>query len=174
MPHFTLRAATAEELARVGELLAEYMGELFERPWGGTAERLRRDVLAGELSVQVALVNGALEGFACWRWTYDVHHCVKGAELMDLFVRRPHRGRGLGPGLILAVMREVAAGEGVFLKGQGVSKTGDSLYERVAMQFPGTEFIVGGRAFRELVGLMGKPWREVLRALPSRSANLEP
>jgi len=169
-----IRAAKTEELARVGELLGEYMRELFLRPWGGTVERLERDVLAREVQVQVAIVDESIEGFAFWRWTYDVHHCVKGAELMDLSVRRAHRGRGLGPSLIFAVMKEVAAGGGVFLKGQGVSKTGDSLYERVAMQFAGTEFIVGGRAFRELVGLAGKPWREVLRALPPRTANHEP
>jgi len=48
------------------------------------------------------------------------------------------------------------------------------LYERIAMSFEGADCIVGGRAFRVLADLSGRPIRELVRGLPKKEWNYEP
>lgn len=155
-------------------LLSEYMEETFQRRWSGSREALGRDVLGKEASAIVALDDAELIGFAIWRRTYDVHHCLPGGELLDLYVQKGVRGTPIAPQLLLATIAAVFEAGGKFLRGKGVSAQGDKLYERFAVTFPGTEFICGGRAFRELAALKGSPVREALRAVPPKSANFEP
>lgn len=169
-----IRDAAPEDVTRLAALLDEYMEEVFLRRFAGSVDALARDVLGREAHTLVALDDAELVGFAIWRRTYDVHHCVGGAELLDIYVQKAVRGGTLAPELLLATVAAVAKDGGRFLKGQGVTAQGDRLYERLAITFPGTEFILGGRAFRDLAALHGKPLREVLRGLPPKSANHEP
>ncbi|HTA93625.1 MAG TPA: hypothetical protein VK745_28800 [Polyangiaceae bacterium] len=63
---------------------------------------------------------------------------------------------------------------GKFELGQAVTRPGvQGLYERVAMSFPGADCIVGGRAFRALADLAGRPARFVVKNLPDKSWNHE-
>jgi GNAT superfamily N-acetyltransferase len=161
-------------MTRLAALLQEYMQEVFATPWRGTVAALTRDALGREASALVAVADEELVGFSLWRRTWDAHHCLPGAELLDLFVQKAVRGGSVAPELLLATVAAAQAEGGVFLKGQGVTAQGDRLYGRLAVTFPGTEFMLGGRAFRELAQLAGKPLRVVLRLLPPRSANWEP
>ena len=168
-----VRLARPEDLPRLGTLLDEYMQEIFHQPWSGTVEGLHRDALGKEAHTFVA-VDEDLVGFSLWRRTWDAHHCLRGGELLDLYVQKSVRGGSVAPELLLATVAAVQADGGCFLKGQGVTAAGDRLYERLAMTFPGTDFILGGRAFRELAALQGLPLREVVRRLPPKTANHEP
>lgn len=169
-----VRDAGPEDAAQLAGLLDEYLQETFRRPFAGSVEALARDVLGREARTHVAVVDAELVGFAIWQSAYDVHHCVRGGQLLDLYVMKEYRGGAFAPELLLATLVAVKREGGVFLRGQGVSAQGDRLYDRFAMTFAGTEFIVGGRAFRELAALQGKPLREALRAIPPKSANFEP
>ncbi|MFO0599283.1 MAG: hypothetical protein U0228_28510 [Myxococcaceae bacterium] len=169
-----IRPAAPEDLVGLAALLDEYMVETFGKKWNGSIEGLRRDALGREANALVAVDEGELVGFSIWRRTWDAHHCLVGAELLDIYVKRDVRGGTFAPLLLHETVAAVARDGGVFLTGQGVSAQGDRLYDRLAVTFPGTRFILGGRAFRELAGLHGKPLREIIRALPPRDANFEP
>jgi GNAT superfamily N-acetyltransferase len=169
-----IRDAAPEDMPQLAGLLDEYLDETFHRRWRGAIGALTRDVLGVEASTLVAVDDGELVGFSIWQRAYDVHHCLHGGTLLDLYVQRPHRGASFTPELLLATVAKVAAAGGSFLRGQSVNPSASRLYERLAVRFPGTELQLGGRAFRELAALQGRPLREVIRALPPRSANLEP
>jgi GNAT superfamily N-acetyltransferase len=169
-----VRDAAVEDLTQLAGLLDEYMEETFQRRWAGRREDLGRDVLGKECHTLVAVDDLELVGFAIWQRAYDVHHCLPGGELLDLYVQKAARGSSFAPELLLATIAAVSKTGGKFLRGNGVSAQGDSLYERFAVTFPGTEFILGGRAFRELGALKGVPLRQAMRAIPPKSANFEP
>lgn len=69
------------------------MQETFKAPWHGSAESLKRDAFGEHVKLALATQNGAAVGFAAWRPTYDLHHCVPGIEVIDLYVEPAHRGR---------------------------------------------------------------------------------
>lgn len=170
-----IRAVGPEDLVGLAGLLDEYMVETFRKKWSGSVEGLRRDVLPGkEANAIIAIDEGEPVGFSIFRRTYDVHHCLAGGELLDMYVKPEIRGGVFAPLLIHETVSRVAKDGGHFLRGQGVSVQGDKFYDRLAVTFPGTEFILGGRAFRELAGLHGRPLREIIRLMPNRDANFEP
>lgn len=169
-----VREAGPEDMLQLTVLLDEYMQETFQRRWTGSREALARDVLHANIHALVAVDDAELVGFAIWQRAYDVHHTQWGAHLLDLYVQKPLRGGGIAPELLLATIASVNRTGGHFLRGQGVSEQGDRLYDRFAVTFPGTEFMLGGRAFRELAGLFGLPLREAFRRIPAKSANFEP
>ena len=169
-----VRDAAQEDLPQLAGLLDEYMEETFQRRWAGRREDLGRDALGKECHTLVAVDDLELVGFAIWRMTYDVHHCLRGGELLDLYVQKGARGSAFAPQLLLATISAVSKHGGVFLRGKGVSNQGDALYDRFAVTFPGTEFILGGRAFRELGALKGVPLRQAMKMIPPKSANFEP
>ena len=169
-----VRDAAIEDLPQLAGLLDEYMEETFQRRWAGRREDLARDVLGKEANTIVAVEDLELVGFAIWKRAYDVHHCLVGGELLDLYVQKTARGSPFAPQLLLATIAAVSKVGGKFLRGKGVSEQGDALYDRFAVTFPGTEFILGGRAFRELGALKGVPLRQALKMIPPQSANFEP
>jgi GNAT superfamily N-acetyltransferase len=169
-----VRDAAVEDMTQLAGLLDEYMQETFQRRFSGRREDLTRDVLGKECHTLVAVDDLELVGFAIWQRCYDVHHCLNGGELLDLYVQKGARGSPFAPELLLAVIAAVSKTGGKFLRGKGVSEQGDQLYDRFAVTFPGTEFILGGRAFRELGALKGVPLRQAMRQIPPKSANFEP
>ncbi|MFT3706943.1 MAG: GNAT family N-acetyltransferase [Archangium sp.] len=174
MSSATIRPIGPEDLVGLAGLLDEYMVETFRKKWNGSVEGLRRDMLGKEANALIALDEGEPVGFSIYRRTYDAHHCLVGGELLDIYVKQELRGSVFAPLLIHETVSRVAKDGGFFLKGQGVSVQGDRFYDRLAVTFPGTEFILGGRAFRELAGLHGRPLREIIRLMPNRDANFEP
>lgn len=155
-------------------LLQEYCDEAFHKAWEGNVERLTAAALGQESHALLATDQGEPVGFALWRRTWDARRCVTGGELLDVFVQKAFRGGAIAPELLLGVVADVAKDGGVFLRGEEVAMQGDRLYQRFAVTQPGTEFTLSGRAFRELAALDGRPLRDVLRALPPKSANFEP
>jgi GNAT superfamily N-acetyltransferase len=126
------------------------------------------------MDVIVAL-RGVPVGFAAFSRAYDLHHCVAGGVVLDLYVAPSHRGFGVALALVAAVANRVRDRGGVFVKGQAVEHPGlRETYERIAMSFPGADCIVGGRAFRALAALDGQAPRAMVRGLPDRAWNSEP
>src|SRR5262245_47810276 len=156
--------ATAADMPALGSLIQMYMKETFERDWGGSVAALERDALGRECEVMIARRNGENVGFAAWRPSYDLHHCVSGGEVIDLFVRRDLRGHGVGLRLIAAVAARIRDRGRLYVSGQAPERGKvRQFYERIAMSFAGANCIVGGRAFRVLADLSLKSVRGLVR-----------
>jgi GNAT superfamily N-acetyltransferase len=170
-----VRPATQADVPALVALLEAYMRETYARPWSGTAEALARDGFGARCRLTVAARAGELVAFAAWSDAYDLHHCVAGCDLIDLFVQRDQRGRGVALRLVAALAAEARTRGATYVKGLAVGAPATrAFYERLAMAFDGADCIVGGRAFRVLAELDGKTPREMLRGLPRKEWNYEP
>jgi GNAT superfamily N-acetyltransferase len=158
------------------QLLEVYMRETFKAPWHGSAEALRRDGFGREFETHVAVTgDGCVMGFVAWTKSYDLHHCLTGGYILDLYVAPGSRGRGVAPAFVCTVAAEILRRGGTYVKGQAVdNRAVQRLYARFAMCFPGADCIVGGRAFRRLAALAGCSARVAARSLPEKSWNYEP
>ncbi len=168
-----VRKAVAADVPKLVPLLERYMRETFDRPWSGSAEALARDGLGARFDTLLAVDGEAPIGFACVAPDYDLHHCVHGGVLMDLFVERAWRVRGVAVQLVILAAVGIAAHGGRYLKAQATAAASQAMARRVAVTFPGVDCIVGGRAFRRIVELHGRPLREIVRALPPPRWNWE-
>src|SRR5271155_1433520 len=137
-----IRPMARPDVPAVASLLTDYMRETFARPWSGSSEALLRDGLGAEMHVLLA-VRDAPVGFAAFTRAYDLHHCLPGGVILDLYVAPAHRGLGVALALIAAVARRVRGAGGAFVTGQAVEHPGlREAYERLAMTFPGANCIV--------------------------------
>ena len=113
--------------------------------------------------------------FAAWVSSYDLHHCMKGGEVIDLYVCPSHRGHGVAMLLIARIAMAIQEHGGTYIKGQALDNpAAQRLYQRCARCFPGTECYVSGRAFRQLAELSGKRVREIVSHMPETAWNYEP
>ena len=170
---YVIRKANQTDIPGLEKLLEEYMRETYQGAWGGTARRLEKDGFGVEFETMVAEnSNGEVIAFAAWISTYDLHWCVKGGEVIDMFVCRGHRGRGVALQLMTRVAAEIQKRGGTFLKGGAVdNEVVKRFYGRIAMCLP--ECYVSGRAFRHLADLSGRPLREMVKNLPDTAWNYE-
>ena len=174
-PRFEVRAAERGDAPALAALLDAYMQETFRTVWHGSAEALARDGFGREFETLLAVATGGQPiGFAAWAASYDLHHCVRGGDVLDLYVVPPARARGVAAALVCAVARSIREAGGAYVKGHAVEVPAvERLYMRAAMRFPGADVIVGGRAFRRLADLAGLPARTLARSLPDPSWNHE-
>jgi GNAT superfamily N-acetyltransferase len=107
-----------------------------------------------------------------WEPAYDVHHCVHGGGVCELYVVPEHRGRAVAAQLIAFVCAQIAATGGKYIKGTAVASAAP-LYNRVAWGWDCREVILGGRAFRTFADLAGASAREIVRNLPDPASNHE-
>jgi GNAT superfamily N-acetyltransferase len=150
------------------------MQETYHGPWHGTQLGLADDGFGARFDLTVAVGEDALIGFAAWRTTYDLHHCLPGIEVIDMYVRPPQRGRGVAACLLARVAAQATQLGATFMTGGGV-ETGSArrLYARATMAAGGQPYL-SGRAFRALAELAGAPPRQLSGQLPPREWNLEP
>ncbi len=151
------------------------MGETYDAPWRGSAEALERDALGQRCTLYVAVNRDArVCGFLGWTPSYDLHHCLPGAEVADLYVGPEARGGGLALALSCHVAEAVARSGGRYLKGGAVERgTGRRLYRKLAVCWPDGDCYVGGRSFRRMAELAGQPMRAMVRGLPPIAWNYE-
>lgn len=161
----------------VAKLFDVYMAELFKQANAMTPEILLRDGQGARFSLMLA-VDGADRpvGFAAWQTTYDLHNAVYGGHIADFFIARSHRGRGLVVRLAAAVACAVAQDGGVFIKGDVLEDDLKRLHlmRRITVGFPAQSVYVGGRAFRDLGGLLEADLKSLVTKLPSAAASREP
>lgn len=164
------RPAVADDLDEVARLLEQYVRETYHGAWHGTADRLARDGLGAHFSLMLAAA-GALIGVAAWRRTYDLHYCLPGCEVIDMFVLPAYRGRGIGPCLLASTAAHAAEAGATFMTG-GAVDTGAAgkLYRRATISHGGQPYL-SGRAFRAFAGLAGATPRELLGRMPPQEWN---
>jgi GNAT superfamily N-acetyltransferase len=171
---YRTRAAASDDVAALVPLLEAYMAETYGDRWHGDPETLARD-LGGRCTIEVAVAeDGRLVGLLAWATGYDLHHCAAGAEVIDLYVAPPWRGRGVALSLACAAAARAQRLGGRWLKGTAVETgSGRRLYGRIAVCGATRECTVGGRAFRRLAELAGRPPREMAAGLPEPGWNHE-
>lgn len=103
------RPDDAETLVALIRELAVY--EKLEQFARATPEALRAHLFGPKPSAEsiLAEVNGAAVGFALYFSTFSTFRGEAGLYLEDIFVREPHRGRGIGKALLAAVARVAVA-----------------------------------------------------------------
>jgi GNAT superfamily N-acetyltransferase len=173
-PRWIVRVAEPADADALVPLLRDYLRETYGAEWHGSADALRADAFGQACRMCVAESADGLIGFIAWTSFYDLHHCVRGAEALDLYVRPAERARGIAPALIFAAAQAVRDAGGRFLRGAvGGHGAAQRLYARVAICDPGMSCIVSGRAFRCLADLAGQPLRTVARSLPEPAWSYE-
>ena len=105
---YLIRKATRNDIPCLEKLLNVYMQESFQRAWGGTAQRLEQHGFGHEFEMIVAeACDQEAVAFAAWVSSYDLHHCMKGGEVIDLYVCPSHRGQGVAMLLIARIAKGI-------------------------------------------------------------------
>ncbi len=168
------RSATPADCALVACLLHDYMHETYSSTWHGSASKLNRDGFGAHFNMTVADVAQEIVGFVAWRSTYDLHHCMPGMEVIDMFVGPGDRGRGIAACLLACVAAQGAGAGATFMTGGAVDRgSARRLYGRSTMSYGGQAYL-SGRAFRAFAELAGASPRQLIKSLPPREWNLLP
>ncbi len=172
---YLIRNANRDDVQRLEKLLADYMRETYQGVWGGSAELLERHLTEKEIEILLAETSSReVVAFLAWTSSYDLHWCMKGGVIVDLFVCPQHRSRGVAVLLATDLARQIQERGGTHLKGGAVeSPIVHRLYRRIAMRLSDNEYYVSGRAFRHLASLSGKSLREIVKNLPETAWNYE-
>jgi len=150
------------------------MLETYHEEWRGTVNGLLQDGFGARFRALIAALPDQTVGFLAWETSYDLHHCLSGGHVLDLYVTPRHRARGIAVQLIARAAGIIHNEGGAFIKGGAVdSGTGSRLYGRFAPSF-GNDYILGGKAFRHLAARADLPVRKLVRSMPHREWNFEP
>jgi GNAT superfamily N-acetyltransferase len=170
---YIIREASPEDVQAVAALLRAYMLETYHEEWRGSVTGLLQDGFGARFRTIVAARANQAVGFLAWEKSYDLHHCLGGGHVLDLYVAQRHRARGIAVQLIARAAGVVHSEGGAFIKGGAVdSGTGSRLYGRFAPAF-GNDYILGGKAFRHLAAQANLPARNLVRSMPRREWNFE-
>jgi GNAT superfamily N-acetyltransferase len=171
---YVIREAQRDDVPAIATLMQRYMRETYRSEWHGSARTLADDGFGAQFRLLVAERRHEVVALLGWQRSYDLHHCLAGGQVLDLYVLPEHRSRGLAMRLVALASRIIQCNGGAFIKGGAVDNgTGPSLYSRFAPAF-GNDYILGGRAFRHVASLVDLPMRELMRSLPKKEWNFEP
>ena len=166
-----VRVADRGDMPEMASLLTRYMSESLARPWEGSVAKLE-DGLGRDFHAVVACGDKGMTGFAVWHVTYDVHHCASGAEISDMYVLPENRGRGIAPTLAALIASRVRRTGGQFIKGH-IGEAAEAFYRKIGVVCDGSEFYIGGRAFRTLAERADAVPQRPIRRVPALSENFE-
>jgi GNAT superfamily N-acetyltransferase len=120
-----IRPATVEDVPALAALLDAYMQEVFSSRWHGSRDALIADGFGAKFATILAeSSDGQVVAFVAWQHSYDLHHCVPGVEVIDMYVAPAFRGRAVSLLLIAELASQVRAFGGLFVKGQAVTRRG--------------------------------------------------
>jgi len=171
---YIIRETNPDDAHTVAALLRAYMLETYNEGWRGSVNRLIQDGFGAHFRAIIATLTHQAVGFLAWERAYDLHHCISGGHILDLYVAHRHRARGIAVQLIARAAGTIHGEGGAFIKGGAVdSGSGSRLYRRYAPAF-GNDYILGGKAFRHLATQSDSPVRELVRSMPKREWNFEP
>jgi GNAT superfamily N-acetyltransferase len=171
---YAVREAKPDDVHKLAALMQAYMLETYDEAWRGSIDGLLEDGFGARFRALIATLADQAVAFLAWEKSYDLHHCLSGGHILDLYVAHRHRARGIAVQLIARAAGIIHAEGGAFLKGGAVDTgTGCRLYGRFAPAF-GNDYILGGRAFRHLATRSNLSVRELAKSMPKRAWNFEP
>jgi GNAT superfamily N-acetyltransferase len=171
---YVVRESRPEDIPAIADLMRAYMHETYAAGWSGGTIELLRDGFGSKFRLLVAEQETRAVGLVAWEKSYDLHHCLSGGHVLDLYVAQDHRHQGLAVQLIALASKIIYSEGGAFIKGGAVDNgTGARLYGRFAPAF-GNDYILGGKAFRHLAGLPELSVRTLARCMPNKDWNFEP
>jgi GNAT superfamily N-acetyltransferase len=171
---YLIREVGPDDVHILAALLRAYMLETYHDEWRGSVNGLLQDGFGARFRALIATLADQAVGFAAWERSYDLHHCLSGGHILDLYVAHRHRARGIAVQLIARAAGVIHSEGGAFIKGGAVEGgTGSRLYGRFAPAF-GNDYILGGKAFRHLAAQSSLPVRKLARSLPKREWSFEP
>jgi len=171
---YVIREASPDDVHNVAALLRAYMLETYREDWRGSVTGLLHDGFGARFRALIAALADQAVGFLAWEISYDLHHCLSGGHILDLYVADRHRARGIAVQLIARAAGIIHSEGGAFIKGGAVdSGTASRLYGRFAPAF-GNDYILGGKAFRHLAAQANLPVRKLARSMPKMEWNFEP
>ena len=171
---YVIREASPADVQRLAALLRSYMLETYQEEWHGSVQGLLEDGFGARFRTLLATLSDQVVGFLAWERAYDLHHCLSGGHILDLYVAHAHRARGVAVQLIARAAGIIHHEGGAYIKGGAVEGgTGWRLYGRFAPAF-GNDYILGGKAFRHLAAQANLPVRKLVRSMPRREWNFEP
>lgn len=169
----TIRAAAAADAHALSALLRTYVCEALSAEWGGREDTLRTSLETGTVKILLAVTGERLIGFAASLEDYDLHHCVRGIRVIDLYVVREWRGRSIGALLLTHVAAHAVASDFAYIRGEAIDDDASRhLFDRVAIR-SGDSFNVSGKALRLLAGLRDCRPRDIVTSLPKKDMNHE-
>jgi GNAT superfamily N-acetyltransferase len=169
-----IRPASVLDTKELVPMLERYVQETFSSDWGGTESMLRAALASGLVRILISARDDVLVGFAALVDDYDLHHCVRGLRVVDLYVVRAQRGRCIGATLLAHVAHHALSGDFAYIRGEAVpSPAARRLFERFALQF-GDSYNLSGQALRELADLRDLKPRELARRMLNRDTNRDP
>lgn len=159
---YVIREASPDDMHEVALLLRAYMLETYNEEWWGSVNGLLQDGSGARFRALIAALTDQVVGFLAWEISYDLHHCLSGGHILDLYVAHRHRARGIAVQLIARAAGTIHSEGGAFIKGGAVDRgTGSRLYGRFAPAF-GNDYILGGKAFRHLAAQSNLPMRDLV------------
>lgn len=150
-----IRSAKRRDAAVVVAMAAE-LSDGEGKPLRGFGEpEFRRDGfgLNAAFSCLVAEVDGEIVGYTLFHRAYDAESGQRGAFVHDLYLRAPHRGRGLGRALLAEVCRATgkAGGEFVWWCMIDGNQRADGFYRSLAKPLDDLKvWVAEGENFRHL------------------------
>jgi GNAT superfamily N-acetyltransferase len=172
----TIRDARLGDADPLTRLWARYLCEHYGLRDKVTPEILQRDGIGPARRFELAVAvgpEGDLRGAVAYSAGYDLHHFVRGVDVLDLYVPPEHRGVGIAMQLLAHVAKAGLAQGAQYMRG-GASldpTPARRLYDRFVVYFEGKTANLSGRAFRHLASLAGASTREIGRSLPQRAWN---
>ena len=172
---WSIRPVREEDASTIAGLLDLYMRETYKSQWPGSTAGLEKALSSRHIRIHVATRFDEIVGFVAWTWAFDLHWCMVGGTILDLYVHPRSRAKTLGVRLLAAAASAVRAEGGTFLKGGAVDNpAAKRLYNRCAVCQPDVDCTLSGRAFRQFADLEAAPARRLIQAMPHRSWNFEP
>ena len=105
---YLVRNANRDDVQRLEKLLGDYMRETYQGAWGGNSELLERHLTENAVEILLAETSSfEVVAFLAWSSSYDLHWCMKGGVIVDLFVCPQHRSRGVAVLLAINLARQI-------------------------------------------------------------------
>jgi GNAT superfamily N-acetyltransferase len=129
---YIIREASPADVHPVAALLRQYMLETYDHAWRGSVNALLQDGFGTRFRALVAVLADDSVGLLAWEKSYDLHHCLSGGHVLDLYVAPRHRARGIAVQLIATAAGIIHSEGGAFIKGEpstvarGLACTGGS------------------------------------------------
>jgi hypothetical protein len=88
---YAIREASPDDVQVVAALLRAYMLDTYQEQWPGSVNGLLQDGFGARFRALIAALDDQAVAFLAWERSYDLHHCLTGGHVLDLYVAHPHR-----------------------------------------------------------------------------------